>query len=100
MKELDDDALAFAREHRTYLAENKPDMLAKLQRRGDMSSYLSSVGQSASEMFGYLLAQKNNDPEVQNLPIHERVARMRIHVHEAEEVVRDDITRDDRTYED
>jgi len=103
MRGLGDEALAFAREHRKYLAENKPHMLAKLQRRGGLTGYLFSVGQSASEMFEHLLARKNADPEVQNFPYFEKVARMKAHQHEAEEVVRDEIIyqpRDDGPYED
>jgi hypothetical protein len=91
MKNMGDEALRYARAHRQFLQENRPDVLANLSKDGKLASYLSAVGSQAAEMYDNLLMRKNHAAEVQALPYMEKVARLRTHEHEANEVVLHDI---------
>jgi hypothetical protein len=88
---MDHKAQQFAAEHRRYLQENLPHVLDQFRNEGDLNSYLSSVGQSASDQYFHLLAEMDNAPEVQNLPFHERVVTLQNNQQSAEEIVRDKI---------
>ena len=84
-------AKEFAKEHRRFLKDNRPDVYQQFKKDGDLFSYLSSVGNSAQEMYEHLLAKSNNRPEIQNLPFHQRVTASQNNRQSAEELVRDDI---------
>lgn len=91
---MDARAMEYARAHRRFLQQERPDVYKALladKGEGGLTSYLSSVGSQAAEMYEHLLAGKNNDPQVQNLPYHEKVARLQAHRHEANEVVLHDL---------
>lgn len=92
---MDQRAIEYAKLHRKSLQDNQPDVYAQLLKSGELQAHLSSIGSQASEMFEHLLAQKNNDPEVQSLPYHEKARRMASHVPEANEVVMRDLINPD-----
>jgi len=102
MRDADEQALEYARAHQRYLLDNKPDMLKELEQTGEVNTYLASIGQQASDLYQSILSQLQTSPELQNLPYHEKVARLQGLPHVADEVVRDEIIyqpRDDRPYE-
>jgi hypothetical protein len=84
-------AKRWAEEHRRFLEENNPAVLADLRRQGDLNSYLSSVGESANEMESHLMSQYLTSKEVQNLPFHDRVRALRSRQREVEELIRHDV---------
>ncbi len=65
--EEDPDAQRWAQEHRRFLEENRPDVLLELQKSGSLDSYLSSVGNTASEMLSHAMLQLLNNKELQKL---------------------------------
>jgi hypothetical protein len=81
----------FAEEHRRFLSENRPDVLQKLRQCGQLTSYLSSVGQQAAEMYSDIMAKYRHSKEVQKLPHLEQVRALQSRQPEAEEIVRHDI---------
>ena len=85
------DQATFASEHRRFLQENRPDVLAQFESDGDLSQYLSSIGQQAEDRMATLLVQMNNRPEIQDLPYQKKVATLQSHQHSAAEIVRDEI---------
>ena len=84
-------AVHYAKLHRRFLEEDRPDVLAKIKAEGDLTSYLSLVGNQADDRYLSLLAQLGNDPEVQNLPFQEKAARLRSHPEIANEIVLHDL---------
>lgn len=86
----------YARLHRQHLQQHAPSVLAEHQSRGQLSSYLSSVGHQAANRFESILSQKNNAPDVQGLPFHQRAERLQSHPHEANEQVMDEIVHQPR----
>lgn len=86
----------YARLHRRHLEQHAPHVLAEQRRQGTLSNYLSSVGHQAASRFEALLSQKNNHPEVQDLPYQQRVERLQSHPQEANEVVMDEIVHQPR----
>ena len=91
MEALSPQAREFAKEHRRFLEENRPDVYAQFKKDGDLTSYLSSVGKSADEMYSTTLARANNRPDVQNLPYHQKVSRLQENQQSAMELVRHDV---------
>jgi hypothetical protein len=91
MDALSSQARAFARKHRKFLEENRPDVYAQFKKDGDLNSYLSSVGKQADEMYTTMLMRANNCPEVQNLPFHQRVSRSQENQQSAMEIVLHDV---------
>ena len=81
----------YAQEHQKFLEENNPKVLSELRRSGDLNSYLSSVGEQASDLFLTIMMQYNNSPEVQKLPHLDRVQALQSRRHEADELVRHDL---------
>ena len=61
------------------------------QGKADRTSYLSSVGEQAAEMYEQLMSRHNNSKEVQKLPHLERVRELQSHHHEVEEIIRHDL---------
>lgn len=59
-------AMAFSRLHRAYLTQNKPDVLAELEKSQALSKHLSEVGETAMQMYDAMSAQMMNSP---NLPV-------------------------------
>ena len=84
-------AQEYAQEHLRFLEQNRPDVLADLRQQGDLNSYLSSVGQQASDRFLTLMMQHNNSPEVQKLQYQDRVMSLQSRRREADELVRHDL---------
>jgi hypothetical protein len=84
-------AQEYARLHRAHLQEHQPEAYAALQKSGELTSYLSSVGRQAMERYNTIEGQMRTSPEVQNLPFHEKVARLRSHHETAHEQVMADI---------
>jgi Transposon-encoded protein TnpV len=87
----DPTARQYAEEHRRFLEENNPGVLDGLRQSGSLDSYLSSVGEEASQMFDHLMNQYHKSPEVQNLPYHDRVRALQSRRSEAQELVRHDL---------
>ncbi len=84
-------ARRYQEEHHRFLRENRPDVLEALQRSGDLISYLSSVGQTASERLEHAMSVHFSDPELQKLPFIEKVQELQSRQLEAEEVIRHDL---------
>lgn len=81
----------FQEEHHKFLRENRPDVLAGLRQSGSLDSYLSSVGETASQRLEHALSQHLSDPEVQKLPFQERVRELQNRRQSEEEVIRNDL---------
>lgn len=92
---MDPSATEYAKLHRKFLKEERPEVYAELQKQhpgeASLTSYLSSVGQQASDLFDTLMMQTNSDPKVQALPYQERVSLLQSRRHEANEVVLHDV---------
>lgn len=86
----DQQAKEFAEEHKRFLVEHRPDVWRKLQQ-SDPDSYLSSVGEQASDRYWTLMRQYQHSPEVKKLPFQERVQALQSRQHEAAEIVRHDL---------
>ena len=84
-------AAEYAQEHLRFLQETRPDVLADLRRSSDLNSYLSSVGETASDRFLTLMMQHHNSPEVSSLPYQDRVMSLQSRRHEVDEVIRDEL---------
>jgi hypothetical protein len=89
--DADPDAQRWAREHRRFLEENRPDLLTALQWAGDLEDYLASVGETASERLEHAMAELLNDIEHQKLPHLERVRALQNRQQETEELIRHDL---------
>jgi hypothetical protein len=63
----------YAEEHLGILRRDNPKMLARLRRSGELSIYLSGVGEDAANMERNMMYQYLNSKEVQNLPHLEQV---------------------------
>jgi hypothetical protein len=87
----DPTAKRYHEEHRRFLAENRPDVLAALRQSGDLNSYLSSVGETASERLDHAMRELWADPEHQKLPFPDRVKALQNRQQEMEEVIRHDL---------
>jgi transposon-encoded protein TnpV len=87
----DPTAKRFAEEHRRFLEENRPHVLAGLRESGSLTSYLSSVGETASQRLEHAQSQHLSDPEVQKLPFQERVRELQNRQQSEEEVIRHDL---------
>jgi len=85
------DAETFAREHKEYLQNNRPDVLKGFQREGDLSRYLSSIGEQAESRMIDLHGQMNKQAGVNDLPYLQKVAALQNHHQSALEIVRDEI---------
>jgi len=81
----------YAELHLKFLEDNNPAVLRDLEQSGDLSSYLSSVGEQASLMFGHVMAQYRHSKEVQDLPHLQQVQALQSRRHEAEEIVLHDV---------
>jgi Transposon-encoded protein TnpV len=80
----DPDARRWAQEHRRFLEENRPDVLAALQDSGGLDDYLTSIGETASERLEHAMTQMLNDKEHQKLPFQERVRALQNRQQETE----------------
>ena len=87
---MDATAQRFSDEHHRFLKENRPDVLRQFQPH-DLTSYLSSVGEQASEMFLTLMMQYKNSPQIEKLPYQDRVQALQSRRREADELVRHDL---------
>jgi Transposon-encoded protein TnpV len=87
------DAMAqrYAQEHLKFLQENNTAALEGFRQSGDLNSYLSSVGQQASDRFQALMMQHNNSPAVQKLPHQDRTRDLQSRRREVEEIVQHDV---------
>ena len=84
------DKATFANEHRRFLQENRPDVLAQFEKDGDLSQYLSLIGQQAEDRMAMLLSPMTG-PEIQNLPHLKKVAALQNLHQSALEIVRDEL---------
>ena len=93
MPNLQDNPLAhqYAAEHRRYLQENRPDLLARYERSDRTRSYLSSVGEEAADLESRLMAEYQARPEVKALPYQARVRALQSRQAEVQELVRHDL---------
>jgi hypothetical protein len=87
----DPEARRYAQEHLRFLQEARPDVLAELRQHGNLDSYLSSVGESASEMSEHLMSQALASKEVQSLPYHQKVRELQSRQREVEELIQHDL---------
>jgi hypothetical protein len=88
---LDPTATQYQEEHHRFLRENRPDVLRRLQESGSLDSYLSSVGETASERLDHAMRELRADPEHQKLPFLDRVRALQNRQQEMEEVIRHDL---------
>lgn len=84
------DAEEFSQQHKRFLEEHRPDVWQKLPPP-DRQSYLSSVGEQASDRFDTLMRQYAQSPEVKSLPYTQKVQALQSRQHEAAEIVRDEL---------
>ena len=75
-------------EHKRFLEDNNPSVL---RGQKDPNSYLSSVGEQASQMFRDLMMKFRNSPEANNLPHLELVKELQNRRESALEIVRHDL---------
>ena len=87
----DQKAQEYAQEHKRFLEQSNPRVLSGLRRSGSLNSYLSSVGQQASDRFLTLMMQYKNSPEIEKLPYQDRVQALQSRRREADELVRHDL---------
>ena len=85
---MDPLAEKYAAEHKRFLEAHNPSVL---HQQSDPTSYLSSVGQTAAEMYRHLMHQHHHKPAVQDLPHHLRVRELQSRHHEVEELIRHDL---------
>jgi hypothetical protein len=88
---MDSTARAFKEEHRSYLQDNAPHVLEGLRQSGKLDSYLTSIGETASERLEHVIIQHLLDKELQKLPYLERVRELQNRYQEAEEIIRHDL---------
>jgi hypothetical protein len=88
---LDPIASQFEEEHRRFLEENRPDMLAALQQAGELDDYLTSIGETASDRLDHAMRQLRHSKEHQKLPYLERVKALQNRQQEMEEQIRHDL---------
>jgi Transposon-encoded protein TnpV len=81
----------YAREHRRFLEQHRPDVLASLRQQNNLDSYLSSIGEQARDRLGSLMAEHMNSAEVQKLPHLDRVRSLQNRRMEVEELIRDEL---------
>jgi transposon-encoded protein TnpV len=86
---MDLQAQDFAKEHREFLENNRPDVLSALRQSGDLDSYLSSVGEEASSMYDKLMADRYH--QFKNQPYHDLVRELQAYRHEVVELIRHDL---------
>lgn len=84
-----DQAERYAEQHRKYLEDNRPDVLKGLSRSGDLPSYLSSIGEQASDRLDHAMAEHSR--ATANLPYQERVTELQSRQREAEELIQHDL---------
>lgn len=87
---MDVKAQEYSQQHREFLEKHRPDVWRKLPS-SDRPSYLSSVGEQASDRFQSLMLEYERSPEVKDLPYMEKVRALQSRRHEAEELVRDEL---------
>jgi hypothetical protein len=73
------------------LEENRPDVLRELRESRILKSYLSSLGETASERLSYAMRELLNDKEHQKLPYLERVRALQNRQQETEEQIRHEL---------
>jgi hypothetical protein len=81
----------FAGEHLRFLTETNPKFLASLKKSGDLESYLHSVGEAASEMYGTIMAQGSQTKEMQELPFQQTLDALNGLQQAAREIVQHDL---------
>ena len=87
---MDLKAQEYSQAHQRYLEEHRPDVWRKLLP-ADRQSYLSSVGEQASDRLDNLMREYAQSPEVKSLPFPQQARALRSRQHEAEEVIRDEL---------
>jgi hypothetical protein len=81
----------WAQEHLRFLQESNLAVLDGLKRSGNLSSYLSSVGESADQSFMEQMNRFRHRPELRNLPHLELIQALQNHLQSVEEQVRHDL---------
>jgi hypothetical protein len=84
-------AQEYAQQHRRFLEQHRPDVLAGLRQQNDLDSYLSSIGEQAESRFDHLMAEHGNSKAVQSLPHLERVSSLQNRQMEIEELIQDEL---------
>jgi hypothetical protein len=78
-------------EHRRFLEENRPDVLAELQASGELDNCLAAIGATADERLEHAMRQHLRDPEVQKLPFLDKLRELQSRREAAEEGIRRDL---------
>jgi len=86
---MDLQAKDFAKEHREFLENNRPDVLSALRQSGDLDSYLSSVGEEASSLYDRMMS--DHQQLHQGKPYHDLVRELQAHQHGVVELIRHDL---------
>ena len=81
----------WAQEHLRFLQENNPAVLEGLNRSGELSNYLSSVGREAHQSELQQTNRFRHDPELRKLPAPELTQALQNHRQSVEEQVRHDL---------
>ena len=75
-------------EHRKFLQENNPEVLAELARSGNLDQYLQEIGSQAAERVKDGLRKRFLHPQTQALPYLKKMEELLSHHRELEEIVR------------
>lgn len=81
-------AQKWAEAHKRYFQENKPQMLAQMQKEGTLEEHLTGIGEQAEEMETYLFLQMTRDLPENYL---ERVSKLEQTNLQVSELVMDDL---------
>ena len=79
-------AQEYAKEHLKFLKDNNPDLLAALEKSGDLQAYLSTTGEDAADSFRTMMAQTLRAS--QNLPYQKQMTMLQNGQESAEEIIR------------
>ena len=81
----------WAAEHKKFLQENNPEVLAELARSGDLDQYLQEIRSQAAERIRDGLRVRHLHPQTQDLPFLKRMEELLSHHRELEEIVRHEL---------
>ena len=81
----------WAAEHRKFLTENNPEVLAGLAQSGNLDQYLQEIGDQAAQRMKDGLRERFLHPETQALPHLKKMEELLSHHRELEEIVRHEL---------
>ena len=85
------DPAEWSAEHRKFLTEDNPEVLAGLAQSGSLDQYLQEIGEQAYERIWNGLMERHLHPQTQALPFLKRMEELLSHHRELEEIVRHEL---------